>query len=49
MDGFRIVLNTVKEIISALEGKSEEVTCNVGQRQSKRKCEKKIKKHEGKS
>lgn len=32
MDGFGIVLNMVKEVISAFEGKSEEVTHNVGQR-----------------
>lgn len=48
MDGFKIILSIVKEAISALEDKDEEVTHNVGQRQSKGKCEKKIKKHGGK-
>lgn len=33
MGGFNIILNMVKDAISALEGKAEEVAHNVGQRQ----------------
>lgn len=49
MNWFNIILNTVKETISDLEGKIEEVTHNVRQRKSKGKYEKEIKKHGGKS
>lgn len=49
IDWFNIILNTVKETISDLEVKAEEITHNVGQRQGKGKYGKEIQKQGKKS